>query len=385
MTPKENLLRAIRRDRPEWVPNGMEAVVTLGPPVVERPGQAGLDAFGVEWSFEPGAEGGTFPTHGRQPISDLRRWREQITLPDVDAMDWAPVEARAREIDREQCLVQGFVEMGLFERSYLLLGMEQALMAYLEETEEMEALLAALADYKIALIARFHEAARLDLVWLGDDWGTQRALFLPPDVWRGTLKPQTKRIYDWMKARGLLINQHSCGKIEAIFGDLVEMGADLWNPCQPCNDLARLKREFGDRISFFGGIDSQFVLGRPGVTTEEVRAEVRRRIHEMAAGGGYIATPSHGVPYAPDIVAAMNDEIATFGHAFYQQPAWKAQRGRTGGGNPSWKKCFLPQTLFFPRTFTLGCGIRPRWLRWCARRLRVGSAAASGAECRSPS
>lgn len=74
-----------------------------------------------------------------------------------------------------------------------------------------------------------------------------------------------------------------------------------------------MKKRFAGRIAFCGGIDSQFVLDRPGVTVAEVRAEVRRRIDEMAAGGGYIAGPSHGVPYTPEIIAAMNDEIESYG------------------------------------------------------------------------
>ena len=61
MAPRENLLRVIRHDEPEWVPCGMEAVKMLGPPVCERPSSEGRDAFGVQWSHEPGAEGGTYP------------------------------------------------------------------------------------------------------------------------------------------------------------------------------------------------------------------------------------------------------------------------------------------------------------------------------------
>ena len=99
---------------------------------------------------------------------------------------------------------------------------------------------------------------------------------------------------------------------------LPEMGADIWNPCQPCNDLARLKRQYAGRICFCGGIDSQFVLNRPGATPEEVRAEVRRRIDEMATGGGYIAAPSHSVPYDPTLIEAMNDEIAAYGRQVYR-------------------------------------------------------------------
>ena len=214
-----------------------------------------------------------------------------------------------RQIDRDKTLALGFVEMGLFERSYLLMGMEEALMAYLTHPEQMLDLLGALADYKIRLIERFHEVARLDILLYGDDWGNQRNLFLPPATWRRIVRPPTQRIYDCAKARGILVDQHCCGKIEDILGDMVEMGATCWNPCQPCNDLAGLKKKYGDRLAFYGGIDSQFVLGRPGVTCQEVRAEVRKRIDEMAAGGGYIAFPSHGVPYDKAILEAMEDEV----------------------------------------------------------------------------
>ena len=62
MKAKENMLRTIRHDSPQWVPNGMEAIVTIGAPVVERPERAGKDAFGVVWAYEEGAQGGYFPS-----------------------------------------------------------------------------------------------------------------------------------------------------------------------------------------------------------------------------------------------------------------------------------------------------------------------------------
>jgi hypothetical protein len=318
MDTRENLLRVIRHDHPAWVPREMEGFTRVYPPVVERPTTTGPDAFGVRWVFVPEAEGGTYPLPGGHTIHNLAAWREQLTFPNVDAMDWQSVTAQVAAIDRTRCLVEGFVEMGLFERSYLLLGMEEALMAYVQEPDLMAALLNALADYKIALIERFHAAARLDILWYGDDWGTQRQLFLPPKIWRRVVRPATQRIYDCAHRLGILVNQHSCGKIEDVFPDMVEMGADMWNPCQPCNDLARLKAGYGDRITFYGGIDSQFVLARPGATPGEVRAEVRRRIDEMAAGGGYVAAPSHSVPYDPALLHAMNEEIETYGHTYYQ-------------------------------------------------------------------
>jgi len=316
---KENLLRVINHDSPQWVPNGMESVITIGSPVVERPGAPGKDAFGVEWSLEPEAQGGTYPKPGASPITDLSCWREQITIPDLDEIDWGPAKTRADEVDRDEYLVCGFVEMGLFERAYLLLGMNQALIAYINRPQEMAELIATIADYKIDLIERFDEAINIDMLWYGDDWGTQSNLFLPPDVWRQIIKPHTGRIYDCLKERNIIIDQHSCGKIEQIFADIVELGADVWNPCQPCNDLAGMKKAYGGKITFCGGIDSQFVLDKPGVTTDEVRAEIRRRIDELADNGGYIAAPSHCVPYDQKIIDAMNDEIAIYGREYYRR------------------------------------------------------------------
>lgn len=320
MTPKDNLLRVIRHDHPQWVPSGGQATAWVGPPIVERPGEPVKDDFGVQWALEEGAHGGTYPAHGGHTISDLSKWRQQITFPDVEGADWQSVTDRAGEFDRQEVLLEGSVEFGLFERSWLLLGMDEAMIAYMLQRKLMDELVAAIADYKIKLIRRFNDAAGgLDLVWYGDDWGTQNDLFIPPEVWRRIIKPHTKRIYDCIRDCGAMVNQHSCGKIDSIFADMVEMGCDIWNPCQPCNDLAGLKKQFAGKITFAGAIDSQFVLDRPGVTTDEVRAEVRRRIDELAEGGGYVAAPSHGVPYDEEIINAMDDEIATYGRAFYAE------------------------------------------------------------------
>ena len=318
MKPKENLLRAIRHDKPEWVPNGMESVVVIFSPVVERPACAGKDAFGVLWELEDGAHGGTFPAHNGHPVLELEKWREQVTMPDIEQLDWERVRAEADLINRTESFVYGICEMGLFERTYTVLGMEEALMAYLSEPDLMTELVSEIADYKIRLIERFDEVVDLDMIWYGDDWGTQDNLFMPPEIWRRIIRPHTQRIYDCLQVRGIIIDQHSCGKIEAVFPDMVEMGADIWNPCQPCNDLAALKKQFGDRICFCGGIDSQFVLDRPGVTTEEVRAEVRMRIDQLSAGGGYVAAPSHCVRYQQEIMDAMNDEISVYGRNVYR-------------------------------------------------------------------
>ena len=322
MTEKENLLRAIRHQNPEWVPNAfkiMQTVCFLDPPVVERPMGAGTDDWGVKYLFNAAEEDGSYPLQDEFVVTDITKWREQVRFPDVDAMDWTNIaEGWERKpidlstIDRENRLVVGMVRIGVFERLYLLMGMENALINYLEEPEEMAALAEAIADYRIRLIRKFAQTVKLDMIWYSDDWGTQTSLFISPESWRQIIMPQTKRIYDCAKELGLLFCQHSCGKIEAIFPDFVSMGPDIWNPCQPCNDLAELKRRFGDKICFFGGIDSQ-LLGKPDITIDEVRAEVRLRIDQLAGVDGFIAAPSQTTVYAPQVVGAMFAEIDAYG------------------------------------------------------------------------
>ena len=319
MRNKENLLKAIKRQSPEWVPYGMESVLTIGFPVIERPEKAGKDDFGVSWSYKSGAEGGTYPSERDIVIPDIKKWRDHLNLPEIETKNWQSVENSAKNLDRDRYILQGFCEMGLFERSYLLLGMEEALVAYQTDPDDMYDMCEAIADYKIALIEKFHSVAKMDMLWYGDDWGTQINLFISPEIWRKIIKPHTMRIYKCLKDLNVIINQHSCGKIESIFGDICEMGADIWNPCQPCNDLYLMKQKYGDKICFSGGVDSQFVLANPDKTPEDVKKEVIKRINEMALpNGGYITAPSHGVPYDKNKLEAMESSAINYGREIYK-------------------------------------------------------------------
>ena len=121
MTIKENYLRAIRNQSPDWVPKNGEAVKTIMPPICERPNSAGKDVFGCEWALNVKAEGGTYPAERNFVLTDITNWRKQVILPDVEAYDWKKAREEAEAIDRKKYLVGGFIEMGIFERIYLLI------------------------------------------------------------------------------------------------------------------------------------------------------------------------------------------------------------------------------------------------------------------------
>jgi len=133
----------------------------------------------------------------------------------------------------------------------------------------------------------------LDIAYFGNDFGSQRGLVLSPQMWRRFLRGPLRRFYDLSHEFGCRVMQHSCGGIREIIPDLIEDGVDILDPIQvraEGMELPGLVRDFGDRLTFHGGVDTQGVL--PFGTPEEVRAQVRSYRELTRAGGHYILTGS---------------------------------------------------------------------------------------------
>ena len=116
-----------------------------------------------------------------------------------------------------------------------------------------------------------------------------------PDLWRELIKPRIKKMYGRVKSHGLKVFIHSCGDVEEIFPDLIEVGLDVFNPFQPeAYDIYKMKKLHGDRLSFYGGMSTQKIL--PFGTPEEVKKETIKLIREIGKNGGYIFSPAHATP-----------------------------------------------------------------------------------------
>jgi len=144
----------------------------------------------------------------------------------------------------------------------------------------------------------------------GTDFGTQLGPFISPDTYRSLYQPYQKKLNDWIHRntpwRTFI---HSCGSVRALIPHFIEAGFDILNPVQ-CSavgmDAQSLKKEFGDRVTFWGGgIDTQKTL--PFGTAEQVRQEVRERIRIFGLGGGFVFNSIHNVqPAVPaENVAAL--------------------------------------------------------------------------------
>jgi uroporphyrinogen decarboxylase len=181
-----------------------------------------------------------------------------------------------------------------FEKAYFARGFENFLADLGGSTAFARRLLERIIDKNLVMLENILALPEIDGVLLGSDWGSQRGLLLSPEQWDDLIRPGEQKEYDLIHACGKDVWVHSCGCIDALIPRLVEMGLDVLNPVQPeAMDLARLKRDFGQRLTFWGGISTQQTL--PFGTPEEVRAEVRAVRDCLATGGGYILAPAQSI------------------------------------------------------------------------------------------
>ncbi len=130
-------------------------------------------------------------------------------------------------------------------------------------------------------------------MYFGDDWGQQSGLQMGGRLWRTFLRPHLERMYGAVRRAGKFVMIHSCGDVDELFDDLIEMGVNCFNPFQPeVMDVGALLPRYRGRLAFHGGMSTQRTL--PFGTPDEVRAETRRLL-ELGSAGGYLFAPAHDV------------------------------------------------------------------------------------------
>jgi len=198
---------------------------------------------------------------------------------------------------KDNFAIVGDLETTIFELSWNLVGMEKFLMDLIMEKPYVFALMDKVMEYNLACGKKMVELG-VDMIWTGDDFGTQKGMLLSPEIWRKVFKPRMQYIFKELRKvnPGIKIAYHSCGSIFPIIPDLIEIGLDVLNPIQPRAkdmDLAKLKQKFGDELVFFGGVDEQKVL--PFGDVKQVEDEVKLRIAQAGQGGGFIIAPAHNI------------------------------------------------------------------------------------------
>jgi len=198
-------------------------------------------------------------------------------------------EAIEKYSDRFRVFNIGF---SLYERAWTLRGMENLMMDFYDNPNFVHELFATIANFNIAKI---EEALKYDIdaVHFGDDWGQQHGLQMGPKIWREFIAPQLKRMYGTVRAAGKFVTIHSCGDVDELFDDLIDIGLNCFNPFQPeVMDIEVLLKKYRSRLAFHGGLSTQKTL--PYGSVEDVRRETQRLL-DLGKEGGYIFSPAHAV------------------------------------------------------------------------------------------
>jgi len=305
LTKKENIIRAIRRNNPEWVPYRYDGCLTsLEPAVISRAMEGGPDDWGVNWVSSGTAEGSYPDEKAVLSLADVETFKTPQT-------DWQNVTADLEKQIAEKSQVDTLIivrnQAVLFERIKYLLGTTECLMYLITNPDEMHILLDKIMDYQKKLTRCIMESGVVG-VRFTDDWGMQNSLFISPLLWREFIKPRMKELYMVVKEYNGIVFQHSCGHLEEIMPDLIEIGLDVLDPCQPgANDIFSWKKQYGDSLSFMGGLSTQTYLSFG--TPQEVKQTVKKVVSVMADEGGYIAAPSHTINIPKENKKAMLEAI----------------------------------------------------------------------------
>lgn len=330
-TPKENFIRLMKNDHPTWLGDPWSCFVqnpafrpcvfdgvtiTGGSPMPGDPPKK--DRWGITWEWPLGQPGG-FPIVNEETkvLKDIRDWREVVNfnnLPPAEAIPWPAMYSMSPtlEADRANLIVMCPSFQGMFEFTHNLMGFEDALVNYLEEPEEMFALLSAYTDWKIKAFDMVIDHVHPDMIHSHDDWGNKKQLFLPPTVWREIIKPHYARFYGHLHDRGIYVQHHNDSVSDVIAKDMVDIGIDMWQGVIPQNDIPGIIEATEGKLCVMGGIDMQ-KIDFDNANEADVRAQVHEVIDRYMPLGSFIPCVPNIFPIHKDVEAWLNDELNTYG------------------------------------------------------------------------
>jgi uroporphyrinogen decarboxylase len=206
---------------------------------------------------------------------------------------YVDVAAKVEAYHRRGYAVCGELYQTVFEMAWLMRGMQTLMTDFVLNPEIAHAICERITAIRVMQARQFARAG-VDILRLGDDIVTQQGRMFSSEMCREFLLPRVRRIVVAAKQVNpeVIIFMHSCGRVEEVIDDLIEAGIDVLNPLQPeCNNLAWIKENYGDRLSFWGGIGVQSVL--PHGTPADVQKAVRETSELLGKGGGLLLAPAH--------------------------------------------------------------------------------------------
>ena len=325
MDAKENALRIIYFDQPEWVMRAPPLYDTYyygchhrgfaGGEAHNSPvGTRWVDIWGTTWHkiYE-----GVMGLPKGYPIAEIESLRDYEWPDPNDERICGQIYQMAKDFPGGDLFLAGHHRDTLWEKSYMLVGMENMMICFLEEPEFAREILHRIMDFQMGM-AEHYANVGIEYVRLGDDLGAQMGPLLSPRIINEFLVPEYRRLFQFYRDRDTIITFHSCGHVEPFAEMFIELGVDILNPAQAtANDLDRLRSLTQGRMALHGGVSSAIVMDGP---SERIHQEVHKRIWQLGQEGGYFCSPDQGMPYPEAHLEALAEAVELYGRYPLQPP-----------------------------------------------------------------
>ena len=247
---------------------------------------------------------------------------EKHPWPDpTDPSRYRGLKETARRYQQEGYAVVVSAPLMVMTQTQGMRGLEQFMMDTVLNPSLLEYMMDTILGIQLEMSRRLLEEIDpyMDVIVIGDDLSHQGGITYSPDMYRRLFKPRHRQIMRVLKEEfgDAKVLYHCCGGVEPLLPDLIDLGIDAINPVQVSakgmEDTKNLKAKYGRHLTFWGGIDTQRIL--PFGTPAEVRNEVRRRIEDLAEGGGFVLAAVHNIrpEVKPANICALFEAAVEFG------------------------------------------------------------------------
>ncbi len=235
-----------------------------------------------------------YPLAGANSIEDLKSYN----WPTPDWWDFSELVQTIEKINPNNKYHLRWRMGSIFETSWSLVGFDKFFMDLALKPELPCYIMDRITEIHAENLKRVLALAgdRIDMVYLYDDVASQQNLLMSVDLWKQTIAPRQQKLFSTAKAKDKAIMYHCCGNVTPLIEELISIGVDVLNPLQTLainTDHKTLKKRFGKRITFHGGIDIQQLL--PHGTVWQVREAVKEAKEHLGLNGGYILAPAHHI------------------------------------------------------------------------------------------
>ena len=331
LTEKENFIRVLRGETPEYIPTfGLNYGVFYRPSCFSEgrnPDNSGVDLFGVEWVLEGSAIQGAIPKPGVFILDDIRKWRDVIKAPDFAHVDWEAMAKKDKQNSNPDTPFGGGTAscaQGFFQAMMSFMGFTEGLAACFTDPDEVKALMEYISNWAIGNVKKFIHYYKPDFGSYPDDIAHERMPFVSVEMFRDLFAPYWKNYIDVFIEAGLPVEHHDCGFCEPLLDDFVALGIGAWDPVQSSNDALAIKKKFGNKLALCFGLRYPVSWTVNDASEDEVRAFVKESLDQLAPNGGLVLSlpmlPNPAVPETPmtKYSPLIRDEFEKLKYSYYK-------------------------------------------------------------------